>query len=252
MRLLWALVAVALLVGVGVEVAYVSAPPEAGGAASRRASGAANATGILPDFALPSGGSAYSHIADMPLFSPTRKPAPTQVIVVAPEPAKPAIRRGLYELLGVADWGGVRVAQVREAATRRTSSVREGDTLQEMQVTRVDRDRAVLTFQGETDEIRMPTFTATGRVPQPTAPASVLASVLASVPATAPPPVVPAGATPAPATMPASPPPSVVAQAAPGAVASEDEIRRAEAAFAANPNNWNRSRLESARGRFGR
>jgi len=245
MRLLSTLTAVALMIGGGVEMYYFSSHSEAGVVPSRRSSAGANAGGILPDFALPSIVSPYSQIADMPLFSPTRKPAPTQLIVAAPEAAKPAIRRGLYELLGVADLGGVRVAQVREAATRRTSSVREGDTLQEMQVTRVDRDRAVLMFQGETDEIRLASFTPTGRVPQPIAPALV--------PIPAPPPVVQASATPAPTAMPTPLPTPVIAVApAPQQVASDDEIRRLEAAFAANPNNWNRSQLYAARGQFGK
>ena len=237
---------VALSALLGVALVWQFQPFVAGDAVSSQRWAVSNSSSpsVLPDFRIGVDAPLYADMVDRPLYSPTRMLAPAQVVIAAPEPAKPSIRRGLYELVGVADLGDVRVAQVREAATRRTISVREGDTLQEMQVTRVDRDRAVLTFQGETDELRLPSFTPTGRVPQPIAPA------LVPVPAALP--VVQASATQATTAMPTPLPTPVIAAApTPSPVASNDEIRRLEAAFAANPNNWNRSQLYAARGQFG-
>ena len=89
------------------------------------------------------------------------------MVVAATEPPKPQVRRGLYQLVGVMDLGAVKIAQVREIASNRTKSVREGDLLQEMTVKKVDATQVTLAFQGETDIIDLAKFTASGRVPQP-------------------------------------------------------------------------------------
>ncbi len=132
-----------------------------------------DAASVLPDFRLSSEANAYGQISERPLLNPSRRPAPTQLVQAAPEPPKPQVRRGLYQLLGITDLGTVKVAQVREVATNRVSSVREGDPLQEMQVTKVEPSQITLTFQGETDILQLAKFTASGRVPQPPAPPPV-------------------------------------------------------------------------------
>lgn len=126
------------------------------------------ATNVLPDFKLSAEQSAYAGISERPLLNPSRRPAPTQAVAqVAPEPPRPQIRRGLYQVLGISDYGDVKFAQVREAATRRIQSVKTGDALQEMSVKSIDSTKVVLAFQGETDEIELPRFTASGQVPAP-------------------------------------------------------------------------------------
>ena len=70
----------------------------------------------------------------------------------------------------MSEMGAVRFAQVRELASRRTHSVRKGDVLQEMQVLAVEKDRLILAFLGERDEIRLAAYTASGRVPAPPPP----------------------------------------------------------------------------------
>jgi hypothetical protein len=123
---------------------------------------------VLPDFKLSSDSSAYAQIAERPLLNPTRRPAPTQAAVaVAPEPPKPQIRRGLYQLIGVVDAGYVRVAHVREISTNRVRSVKVGDSLQEMRVNEISPQKLTLGFQGEIDVVALPGFTPSGRVPQP-------------------------------------------------------------------------------------
>lgn len=139
--------------------------------AAKKASGKTESATVLPDFKLGSDASTYAQIVDRPLLNPTRKPAPTQAIaVVAPEPPKPQIRRGLYQLIGVADYGSVRVAQVRESSSNKVRSVREGETLQELTVRRIESTRMTLEFQGETDVVELAKFTASGRVPLPAPP----------------------------------------------------------------------------------
>ena len=189
--------AVALLVALGIETewgAAFTAPP----LQSRSGTVKQDATSVLPDFRLGSEASAYSQIVERPLLNPSRKPAPTQLVTAAPEPPKPQVRRGLYQLIGITDLGAVKIAQLREVASNRVKSVREGDQLQEMTVAKVESTQVTLAFQGETDVIELAKFTASGRVPQPPVPPMV---------ATAPPqPVAPvAAATP---QIPASPIPA--------------------------------------------
>ena len=175
--------AVALLVALGVETewgAAFTAPP----LQSRSGTVKQDATSVLPDFRLGSEASAYSQIVERPLLNPSRKPAPTQLVTAAPEPPKPQVRRGLYQLIGITDLGAVKIAQLREVASNRVKSVRQGDQLQEMTVAKVESTQVTLAFQGETDVIEMAKFTASGRVPQP-APPPVIAQ--APPPAAAPP-----------------------------------------------------------------
>ncbi|TAG81095.1 MAG: hypothetical protein EAZ24_04635, partial [Burkholderiales bacterium] len=110
---------------------------------------------VLPDFKLSGESAAYNGIHLRPLLNPTRAPAPTAAVVATTEPPKPQIRRGLYELLGISQIGAMRVAQIRETATRRVMSVRQGDFLQELKVDRISNDYVVLVFQGERDEIQL-------------------------------------------------------------------------------------------------
>jgi hypothetical protein len=161
---------------------------------------------VLPDFKLSADSSAYAQIAERPLLNPTRRPAPTQPIAqVAPEEPKPRIRRGLYQLVGISDFGTVKLAQLRETATNRVRSVKPGDSLQEMTVKSVSENQVVLTFQGETDVVELPKFTASGRVPPP--------PVIAPPPQQIPPPQQVAAAQPQqvpglqPGQMPLTPPP---------------------------------------------
>ena len=205
---------------------------------------------VLPDFKLSGEAAAYNVISQRPLLNPTRAPAPTAAVIVTTEPPKPQIRRGLYELLGVSEIGTTRVAQLRENATRRVTSVRQGDLLQELKVEAIGNDRVVLAFQGEKDEIQLVRFTASSRVPPPPA-MPVNPSPVVSAPTSEPTgvPRFPAMAaqvgaqaqTPGvPAAAPVPPPPMPDAA----------ELQRREAAAAQNPSNWNRARLDSARRRM--
>lgn len=174
--------AVALLVALGIQTdwgAALTTPT----LLSRSGAVKQDATSVLPDFRLGSEASAYSQIVERPLLNPSRKPAPTQLVTAAPEPPRPQVRRGLYQLIGITDLGVVKIAQLREIASNRVKSVRQGDQLQEMTVAKVEPTQVTLSFQGETDVIEMAKFTASGRVPQPAPPPQVIAQ--------APPPMAP-------------------------------------------------------------
>jgi hypothetical protein len=161
--------AAGLLIALGIETdwgAALTAPP----LQSRSGVIKQDVTSVLPDFRLGSEASAYSQITERPLLNPSRKPAPTQLVTAAPEPPKPQVRRGLYQLIGITDLGVVKIAQLREISSNRVKSVRQGDQLQEMTVAKVEPTQVTLSFQGETDVIEMAKFTASGRVPQPTPP----------------------------------------------------------------------------------
>jgi hypothetical protein len=178
-----------------------------------------DATTVLPDFKLSAEQNAYAQISERPLLSPSRRPAPTQAAVaVAPEPPKPQIRRGLYQLLGVSDYGDVKVAQVREMATSRVQTVRAGDKLQEMTVEKIEPTQVALKFLNETDVLEMAKFTASGRIPQPTQVASAL------IP---PPPAFPSPPQPQPQTQPPSPAPGIppIAGVNPGGNPADGQVQ---------------------------
>jgi len=165
LRNLLIVTAVALGAALGFEMDWGNAL--SGSPLSARAvNGKFDGATVLPDFRLQSEAGAYAQISERPLLNPTRRPAPTQLVAAATEPPKPQVRRGLYQLIGVMDLGDVKIAQVREIASNRTRSVREGELLQEMTVKKVEETQVTLAFQGETDVIQMAKFTASGRVPQ--------------------------------------------------------------------------------------
>jgi hypothetical protein len=173
--------------------------------ATRKVNAKLDAGTVLPDFKLGSEASAYAQIAERPLLNPTRRPAPTQPIAqVAPEPPKPQIRRGLYQLIGVTDLGEVKVAQVREVATRRVSSVRLGDALQELKVKKITAESVTLAFDSEEDVLALAKFTPSGQVPPPSTP----------------PPVPPPQTLPVTGAQPIPPPPATVQAAIPPAASA--------------------------------
>lgn len=136
-------------------------------AAHRDATMKSGPNSVLPDFGMSAEASLYSDIVDRPLFSPTRMRAPTQIVTAAPEPAKSSIRRGLYQLTGVTDLGLIKIAHLREVATNRVRSVREGDALQELTVKTITATQITLAYEGNVDLIELPKFTPSGRIPVP-------------------------------------------------------------------------------------
>ena len=177
--------AVALVAALGFETEWGSALTGSP-TPSRSVTGKHDTAAVLPDFRLGGEATNYAQISERPLLNPTRKPAPTQLVVAATEPPKPQVRRGLYQLIGVMDLGTIKVAQVREIASNRTKSIREGDALQEMTVKKVDATQVTLAFQGETDVLELAKFTASGRVPQPVVPPPPPAQPVAQVQPTPP------------------------------------------------------------------
>jgi hypothetical protein len=180
--------AIGLIAAFGYETDWgdaFSAPP----IPTRQTAAKHDSAAVLPDFRLSSEANAYSQITERPLLNPSRKPAPTQApVAAATEPPKPQIRRGLYTLIGVTDLGGSMIAQVKEVSTGRVKSVREGDSLQELGVKKIEPSRITLAFRSDTDVVELPKYTASGRVPQPT----VVATPAPLAPPSAAPPPIPA------------------------------------------------------------
>ncbi len=222
LRNLLIVTAFALAAALGIETdwgsAFTASPPP-----PRALSGKHDSATVLPEFRLSPDTSNYSQITDRPLLNPTRRPAPTQVVVAATEPPKPQIRRGLYQLVGVTDLGNAKIAQVREVSTNRVKSVREGELLQEMTVNKIGNATLTLTFQGDTDLLELAKFTSSGRVPQPPQPIAAT-PVAASIPA-------PVGT----AALPAPVPPMAAADQPSSDVARLLEMRRAARAAASAP-----------------
>lgn len=166
----WALAILA--VGLGIALGWVTdwgrdfgAEPEL---LRNKAAAKADAGTLLPDFKLSAESGAYAQVSERPLLNPTRRPAPTQPIaLIAPEPPRPQIRRGLYQLVGVSDLGGLKLAQVKEIAGGKVRTIKVGDQLQELSVKSIGKEDVVLAFQGETDVLQLAKYTASGRVPAP-------------------------------------------------------------------------------------
>lgn len=183
---------VALAIALGFEAEWGSALT-ALSASPRSMAGKPDHAAVLPDFRLNSEATNYAQITERPLLNPTRKPAPTQLVVAGPEPTKPLIRRGLYQLMGVTDLGETKFGQVREIATGRVQSVKQGQSLQEMIVKSVDVGSVTLVFADESEVLELPKYTASGRIPQTVA---SVAAAATSGPPPQPPPVMPIAAPP--------------------------------------------------------
>ena len=85
--------------------------------------------------------SAYSAIAERPLFSPSRRPAPNTPVISDSSVAR-------YRLLGLVTAGGARHALIADG--NRRLEISEGSLLDTWTVLRIEPDRVVLTSpQGE-------------------------------------------------------------------------------------------------------
>jgi hypothetical protein len=89
---------------------------------------------------------AYSAIAERPLFSPTRRPAPN-----APVVSDSGVAR--YRLLGLVTAGGARHALIADGSRR--LEIGEGSVLDTWTVLRIEPDRVVLTSPEGEASLRM-------------------------------------------------------------------------------------------------
>jgi hypothetical protein len=102
---------------------------------------------LLPDFSLPAEGELAPETAARPLFVPTRRPAPPVAVAAAAE-----MKRGQFTLTGVTVAPDASFAFLKEVATGKTRSIKQGAQVNGMTVDTIEARRIVLK-QGEETEV---------------------------------------------------------------------------------------------------
>jgi hypothetical protein len=123
--------------------------------------GAVKEARLLPPFKLPEVATAYREMADRPAFTPTRRPAPPPV----PVATAPSMPRGKYTLTGAIVAGDVRAAYLREVATGKSLTVKQGDLLAGVRVDLVEPRRVVLRMGEETETLDLVSASSGGARP---------------------------------------------------------------------------------------
>ena len=91
---------------------------------------------------------AYPEVVARPLFTPTRRPAPTQQVAAAP-----AFNRGQFQLLGVIIAGNSKTAMLREKASGKIHRVDVGREVNGIKVASIERDTVTLAQGGESEVV---------------------------------------------------------------------------------------------------
>ena len=109
-------------------------------------------TAVVPEFRIDGGLEAMKATVERPLFTSSRRPAPTAAV----EAAKPTIQRGQFLLTGtmITDQGAV--AYLKEASgAGKAKSVKRGDSINGMVVAEVTADRVKLTVGDESEDLEL-------------------------------------------------------------------------------------------------
>jgi len=142
-----ALLAAALAVLLAFEIADASRSRIP--AVASRPAAAAQAK-LLPSIASTPAEQAYPESVARPLFTPTRRPAPTQTVAAAP-----AFNRGQFQLLGVIIVGNTKTAMLREKASGKVHRVETGREVNGIKVASIERDTVTLAQGGESEVVPM-------------------------------------------------------------------------------------------------
>jgi hypothetical protein len=144
-----AAVALALLVIIGIETGWGSRfrSPVPSGASKPPAPVEAK---VLPTLVATAPEQAYPETVARPLFTPTRRPAPTAPVVAAPN-----IPRGMFTLHGVTIAGDTRIAMLREKSSGKVHRVEVGREVNGAKVASIDPERVVLRLGDENEEVVM-------------------------------------------------------------------------------------------------
>jgi hypothetical protein len=120
----------------------------------RVAAGATRSADLLPrhkiEFDDPT---THRNVLERPLFTPTRALAPPPP---PPAPNVPTMQRGKYQLTGAIVAGDVKAAYLREVASGRSHTIRQGDQLPDgYRVELVEARRVTLRFNEDTEQIEV-------------------------------------------------------------------------------------------------
>ena len=147
---------VALLVVVGVQTGWGSRFRPAVPTPAAKAPPPVEAK-VLPTVVATAPEQAYPETVSRPLFTPTRRPAPTAPVVAAP-----TIPRGMFTLLGVTIAGNTRIAMLREKSTGKVHRVEAGREINGAKVASIEADRIQLRLGEENEEVVMTVQKAAG------------------------------------------------------------------------------------------
>jgi general secretion pathway protein N len=170
--LILTLTALAVLLAVVIGAEFYFGGSSGTRAAPRRAASAE--TKLLPQLSAVAPEQEYAQMTARPLFTPTRRPAPAQVVV-----AQSAIQRGQFVLLGVIITNDLRIAMLREKSTGRIHRLEAGREVNGMKVAEIEPERVTMA-QGAEQEVLVLS------VQKPATPAGSAAAAAAA--AAAPPP----------------------------------------------------------------
>ena len=110
------------------------------------------AVALLPEYRIDGGLDARKETVDRVLFNPTRRPAPpaTQAATAAS-----TMKKGQYTLTGTTVVGNVATAFLREVNGGKSRSVRQGETLNGMEVTEVKSGHVRLKQGGDVEDLQL-------------------------------------------------------------------------------------------------
>jgi len=183
-----AVVATILVVVLGLEFAAGAKLSER--VAARGAPPAAPVTAkLLPSVAAVNPDQEYAETGNRPLFTPTRRPAPSAVAAAQPS----AMAKGQYTLTGVTIVGPLKIALLREKSSGRVIRVEEGKDLNGITVAQVDPEQVKLTQGGDQEVVQL---LVTKGGPQAPPPPAAAAAAGPFAPVAGPPPVPAPGANP--------------------------------------------------------
>jgi len=140
---LWGGTAALLALAIGVEHYVGSEEP----AARPRAPAKVADARMLPPFSITAVDQVAPETAARPLFTPTRRPAPPPATVQA------TMKKGQFVLTGVTVSADASFAFLREVASGKTKSVRQGAELNGLRVDLVEPRRVVLRQGQETEDL---------------------------------------------------------------------------------------------------
>jgi len=152
-----ALLAAALAVVIGIEIASGGVGASIPAPSARRAAPAE--AKLLPPLIATAPEQAYPEMAARPLWIPTRRPAPQATAAAA------AFARGQFVLQGVTIAGGTRIALLREKVSGRVHRVEKGKDVNGIQVVEIEPDKVVLAQGGEREELELRVQKPGGAVP---------------------------------------------------------------------------------------
>lgn len=144
-----AVVAILLLLAIGLETGFgTRLRPSVPDSSSKKA--AAPEAKLLPPLVAVAPEQAYPETTARPLFTPTRRPAPSD-----PSSGKPAFNRGQFVLQGVIVVGEERTALLKEKTSGKIHRVELGKDVNGIKVERIEPTEVTLAMNGELEKLAL-------------------------------------------------------------------------------------------------